>query len=99
MPFERIELFPKLPVKIRVNPTTFPWLLAREKPSQTSTKTGKYLPLEPVTVEEYAPRGTNVWGRTERGWIALCLYPWGGRLRYLTTWKMKTLPPPPAKVN
>ena len=51
-----------------------------------------------ITVVDYYPSASNVWGRLAGGgWIALLLHEEGPSV-YLTSWKMETKPPiPPAQ--
>lgn len=98
IPLNRLEFFPKLPVDITIKTTTVPWLLVKDAPGSSGKVVDRMLPLQKFTVHEYAPRGTYVWGRTDKGWIALCWYPKIGTLRYFTSWQMKTIPPVPPKV-
>ncbi len=100
IPLNRLEFFPRLPVDITIKTTTVPWLLVKDAPGSVGKAVGRMLPLQKFTVYEYAPRGTYVWGRTAKGWIALCWYPKIGTVRYFTSWQMKTIPPvPPKTVN
>ncbi|MEX2160346.1 MAG: hypothetical protein WD751_00375 [Anaerolineales bacterium] len=97
IPLNRLEFFPSLPAKISIKVTTLPWLLAKDAPGSAGQKIDKYLPMASATVYEYAVRGTYVWGRTDKGWIALCWYPVANKWRYFTSWRMKTIPPIPPK--
>lgn len=97
IPLNRLEFFPRLPVDISIKSTTVPWLLVKDAPGSAGKVIDRMLPLQKFTVHEYAPRGTYVWGRTDKGWIALCWYPKIGTLRYFTSWQMKTIPPLPRK--
>lgn len=92
---KRLEFFPKLPVQIKVNANTLPCLLVKDAPGGKNID--RMLPLEAASVYEYAPRGTYVWGRTPKGWIALCWYPDVHRCRYFTSWRMNTIPPVPPR--
>lgn len=98
IPLNRLEFFPRLPVEITIKATTVPWLLVKDAPGAPGKVIDRMLPLQTFTVHEYAPRGTYVWGRTDKGWIALCWYPKAATLRYFTSWQMKTIPPLPSKV-
>lgn len=97
VPLNRLEFFPRLPIEIKINLTTIPWLLVKDAPGSSGNVVGKLIPSQKITVHEYAPRGTYVWGRTDLGWIALCWNPKAGNLRYFTSWRMKTMPPVPPK--
>lgn len=98
IPLSRLEFFPALPVEITIKATTVPWLLVKDAPGSVGKVVDRMLPLQKFTLHEYAPRGTYVWGRTDKGWIALCWYPKVGNLRYYTSWQMKTIPPVPPKL-
>ncbi|MEX1248559.1 MAG: hypothetical protein WEA61_08750 [Anaerolineales bacterium] len=98
IPLNRLEFFASLPAQIKINITTIPWLLVKDVPGKAGKNINKCLPLEKVTVYEYALRGTYVWGRTDKGWIALCWYPVANNCRYFTSWRMKTIPPVPPRV-
>lgn len=93
VPLVRVEMFPSLPKDVTVNLSKAFGLNVREEPSMSSKVVQKYPARKQVTVSEYALRGSSVWGRTDKGWIALCWYPSNGRPNYYTTWKMKTEPP------
>jgi hypothetical protein len=57
---------------------------------------GKYPAKQRVTLLEYLPKGTDVWARTDQGWVKLYSYTRTTDLIYHTTWSMKTLPAVPA---
>lgn len=95
---ERIEYFPRLPFAATVKATTVPWLRLREAPDAKAAVVDKLLPLAETQILEYAPRGNDVWGRTEKGWLALMLYR-GSWPSYYTTWRMSTLPPLPPRMT
>ena len=48
---------------------------------------------EVVIVHEYLAQGSNVWGRTDQGWIRLLYLNGAGRPIYPTSWEMDTRPP------
>jgi len=87
IPLERIEPFPSLPRMVTANTTQE----IRKNPSRDGAETGFELKEgEFVRIVDYFPSGSDVWGRTVNGgWIALLLS-W----KYLTDWRMDTLPPP-----
>ncbi len=88
VPLERIEPFPELPQVVVVK--AIGGLFIRSYPAKTP---GNIIWAYPnnttVQIFEYAPRGRDVWGRTDKGWIAL-LY----NNNLYTTWSMQTTPPP-----
>jgi hypothetical protein len=90
VPKERIERFPELPMSVVINQAALrgEMLRVRSKPEIPSPVL-RGIPSGAVDVLEYAPRGSNVWGRIAGGWIAL-LY----EGRYFTSWTMETSPPP-----
>ena len=85
---DKVELFPELPLPVTV--TTYGGLIVRPTAARDGYVAGNkaYLSGTVVTIYEYKPRGENVWGRTDDGWIALL---WHGN--YYTTWRMETQPP------
>jgi len=87
IPLERIEPFPSLPRVVTATTTQE----IRRDPSEDGAETGTELTEgEFVRIVDYYPSGSDVWARTANGrWIALLL-DW----KYLTDWKMETLPPP-----
>lgn len=88
VPMERLEAFPALPMEVTVNEDLYIQTSPGPKVEQTR------FPLsagDSVQLIDYHLSGSNVWGRLRRGgYIPLLLYP-----RYLTSWQMETLPPPP----
>lgn len=85
---KRVELFPALPycavVEGALNVHTAPAIFA--------SVTGSVSAGQPVTIREYLPQGSNVWGRIDQGWILL-EYLNDGLPVYPTTWEMETRPP------
>jgi hypothetical protein len=86
VPLDRIELFPELP---RVERITIGRLNIRANPTLRAKRVGQYKRGEEVRIVEYALRGPSVWGKTDRGWIAIGL---ASDRRKFTTWGMKTIP-------
>ncbi len=88
MPLDRIELFPKLPreVKALTDLETYnsPPLNGQLTKNSARLTAGQY-----VRIFDYAVRGTDVWGLTLQGWVALAI---GTPSRFLTSWQMKTRP-------
>ena len=93
IPMDRLEPFPILPMKVTVAIDQD----IRKEPGTDSETTGKQVHNgETVTIVEYRPRGSQVWGRISSGsrWIALFMYQKTGPT-YFTSWSMQTLPPIP----
>lgn len=89
---ERVEFFPALPIVVTVRDN----LNIRSAPSLQASIVGKYMIGTTAVVTEYAPRGSNVWGKVADGrWIALVHRVTNDTLYYYTTWKMETEPPLP----
>jgi len=90
LPLEILEPFPSLPLKVRVE-----WpsgLNIRKLPSTTSKKI-RALPFgQEMIIQEYQPRGAEVWAKLITGYI--CLYTPTQQNPFSTTWKMVTTPPP-----
>ena len=92
IPMNRLEPFPILPMDV----TAAVDQDIRAEPGTDGKTTGKQvLKGEKVTVVEYRPIGSQVWGRIEysQKWIALFMYQSTGPT-YFTSWSMATLPPP-----
>jgi len=87
IPLNRIEPFPSLPRVVTANTAQE----IRSEPSKDGAETGGELAEgEFIRIVDYYPSGSDVWARTANGrWIALLL-----NWKYLTDWKMDTLPPP-----
>jgi hypothetical protein len=82
-----LEPFPTLPMEVTANTD----LYIQPAPGPTVEQTRFQLSAgQSAMVIEYYPTGSNVWGRVRGGWIPLLLYP-----RYLTSWTMETISPPP----
>jgi len=89
VPRYRIEKFPDLPMTVLIDQTALrgETLRVRSAPD-ASTSIVQGLLSESVDILEYAPRGSNVWGRIPEGWIALLF-----EGKYFTSWRMETTPP------
>ncbi|HLD94402.1 MAG TPA: hypothetical protein VI703_09415 [Anaerolineales bacterium] len=85
---KRVELFPALPYCAVVKET----LVIHTAPAIFARAIGKVTAGDQVTVREYLPQGSNVWGRTDEGWILLEYLNRGVPL-YPTNWEMETRPP------
>jgi hypothetical protein len=90
LPLECLEPFPDLPVKVRVE-----WaagLNIRQLPSIKSPKI-RALPFgQQLIIQEYHPRGAEVWAKLITGYI--CLFTPTLPDPYSTTWRMTVTPPP-----
>jgi hypothetical protein len=88
---DQLEPFPDLPIFVTV---TWPsGLNLRKSPGITSEKLNVFPQGRQLLVNEYFPRGAEVWGKMNGGYI--CLYTPTVQNPYSTTWKMVTSPPPP----
>ena len=84
-----LEFFPTLPVDVSLNVNA---LNVRNAPAGDWVRT-LLRDVAPVTILEYRPRASNVWGRIGANeWIALCHSTISGW--YPTTWHMATHPAP-----
>jgi hypothetical protein len=89
---ERLEPFPILPMTVTAN-VTQPLRLEPKLDSELSQF--EFAKGTSARIIQYYPSGSNVWALHESGrWIVLFLYE-KGVPKYLTTWTMRTLPPPP----
>lgn len=88
VPLDRIEIFPKLPreVKTLVDLDTYK---SPPRNGQLTKNSAKLVSGQWVKLFDYAVRGTDVWGLTLQGWVALAI---GSPSRFLTTWQMDTRP-------
>lgn len=91
MPMSWLEPFPPLPMQVQVKAPL--GVVERAEHYQQSERIGSYAYNRTVTISEYRLHGSEVWGRTERGWIAL-YWPYSLLWKYLTTWRMETEPAP-----
>lgn len=94
VPLVRLEIFPKLPMQVTVSLSKAFGISIYDSPNLNGKVVGKLGALKKTTILEYAPKGCNVWARTDKGWIHLMLYPKNSSPNYFTTWKMKTIPAP-----
>ncbi|MCW5876628.1 MAG: nuclear transport factor 2 family protein [Anaerolineales bacterium] len=91
IPKERVEFFPKLPVKVSV--VISQRLNVRKAPGTHNEIVDRMTQGQSATVTEYRPLGSSVWGKIgENRWIAL-VYTTTGGPEYYTNWKMETSPP------
>ena len=85
---KRVELFPALPYCASVKET----LVLHNAPSIYAKAAGKLVAGDQIVIREYLPQGSNVWGRTDAGWILLEYLSRGAPV-YSSTWEMETRPP------
>jgi len=86
---ERLEFFPQLPLCATVIDSVsvvntiegFAKEVAALEEGQT------------IVIYEYLPQGSNVWGRSDQGWILLEYLNSAGRPVFPTSWTMDTRPP------
>jgi len=92
IPIDRLEPFPTLPMEV-VSGEIQP---GYSKPAFDAPKSGFSIRVgEIVTIVDYRPSASDVWGRLSSGsWINLFTYK-KGVPHYSTTWSMATLPPLP----
>lgn len=83
----RIELFPQTPYCAI---TLFSRVVYSAP--RNGSQIGTIAAGQPITIREYLPQGSNVWGRTDEGWVLL-EYLVDGVPSYATTWTMETRPP------
>src|SRR3990172_9111720 len=86
---ERVELFPALPLFSTARGEVPVLNTVRGMAKQV----GMLAAGEVVIVHEYLAQGSNVWGRTDQGWIRLLYLNGAGRPIYPTSWEMDTRPP------
>lgn len=84
----RIEMFPQTPFcAVALTSRT-----ALSEP-RTGYQVGSVSSGQPITIREYMPQASNVWGRIDQGWILLEYLDDKGVPVYTTTWSMETRPP------
>jgi hypothetical protein len=86
---KRIEWFPHLPVCVTAKAD----VRVLSTPSGLSKHLTTVAAGETTTVREYLPQGSDVWGRTDDGWILLQYLDAGGVPVFTTSWSMDTRPP------
>jgi hypothetical protein len=98
----RLEFFPDLPMDVQVSWKAWRGLFVRSSPERNSDNVigvvGPYSFSHPITLLEYAPRGSSVWAKVrlvdgKEGYLAALWYPAPKQLNYYTSWKMLTDPP------
>ncbi len=84
----RIEMFPQTPYcAITLASRT---ILSAPR---TGGQVGSIAAGQPITIREYLPQGSNVWGHIDGGWILLEYLADDGTPVYSTSWTMRTRPP------
>lgn len=86
---KRIEMFPNLPRCIAAKQD----LRILSAPAGLVKHVGSLSQGQQVTLLEYLPQGSDVWGRIEQGWIRLEYLNLAGEPVYTTSWDMDTRPP------
>jgi hypothetical protein len=86
---DRVEFFPFLAMCVTVKEEGMNLHAAASESSQIVAP----LPVgQSLAVREYLPQASDVWGRTDYGWLLLA-YQTDGVPIYPTTWEMETRPP------
>jgi hypothetical protein len=85
---KRVEPFPMLPLCAIADKA----IELHEAPSDNAPVLGSLQPGESLAMREYLPQGSEVWARTDYGWIRI-LYLVAGQPVYPTDWEMETTPP------
>lgn len=85
---QRVEPFPMLPMCV----TADEQLRLHEEPNASSPTIGELQEGESLALREYLPQGSDVWARTDYGWLRL-LYQIDTLPIYPTSWEMETRPP------
>src|SRR5690606_17425166 len=86
---DRAEFFPYLPLCVTVEEEG---MHLYAEASDESDSLGA-LPIgQSLALREYLPQASDVWGRTDYGWLLLA-YQVNGVPVYPTTWEMETRPP------
>ncbi len=88
VPLDRIEIFPKLPREVKTM-TDLDTYKSPPRNRQLTKNSAKLVEGQWVKIFDYAVRGTDVWGLTLQGWVALAI---GSPSRFLTNWSMDTRP-------
>ena len=85
---KRVEMFPQTPycAVTRVGRTML-------SAPRTGGVIGSVGAGQPITIREYLPQGSNVWGRIDGGWILLEYLADDGTPVFTTSWTMRTRPP------
>jgi hypothetical protein len=95
IPLEFLESFPILPDTIVMKEKQ----PVREQPALDSRSVSEIAAETTVTIINYYPSGSDVWGQlSSGGWIELLAHQ-KGAVTYPTSWSMETLPPIPPAVE
>jgi hypothetical protein len=86
---ERVELFPTLSLEAKSNQ----YLNVQAAPNKWAPMVGWVTAGSTVTILEYMPQGSEVWGRIQAGWIPLQTFADGVNPVFTTSWTMETQPP------
>jgi hypothetical protein len=85
---DRVEWFPLLPYCT----ATLAEINLRTEPATSGAVIGALIAGRAITIREYLPQGSDVWGRIDEGWILL-EYQVNGQPVFSTGWDMETRPP------
>jgi hypothetical protein len=85
---QRVEPFPMLPMCVTAEGN----VQLYEEPSTTGRTIADLNEGQSLALREYLPQGSDVWARTDYGWLRL-LYQVDGQPVYPTSWQMDTRPP------
>lgn len=86
---DRIEWFPQLPLCV-----TAEWDLdVLNTPSGLAKHIATIPEGQEFTIREYLPQASDVWARTDNGWVRLQYLNPAGVPVFATTWEMETRPP------
>lgn len=86
---DRAEFFPFLPLCVTVEEEG---LNLHAEASEASSSLSSLPVGQSLAIREYLPQASDVWGRTDYGWLLLA-YQVDGVPVYPTTWEMETRPP------
>lgn len=92
---KRVEWFPHVPVCVTAKSDLR--VLSHPNVQGSSQGPAKHVGTiaegEQLTIREYLPQASDVWGRTDEGWVRLQYLNAGGVPVFTTTWEMDTRPP------
>jgi hypothetical protein len=85
---QRVEPFPMLPMCVIADGQ----VKLYEQPNTSATSVATLDEGQSLALREYLPQGSDVWARTDYGWLRL-LYQVDSQPVYPTSWEMDTRPP------
>ena len=86
---QRLEMFPQLPVTV----TAIQSVDVLNAPASLAKQIQELPVGQTLTVQEYLPQGSDVWGCSDQGWVLLEYLDKAGQPVYATNWNMQTRPP------